>query len=258
MRLGMVTYQMGHDLDVDGLIALCQAAGLEGVELRTTHRHGVEVSLTPRERGDVRRRFEDAGVAIAGLGSAFEFHATDPQEVRRNIEAAKAYAQLAADVGAPGIKVRPNGLPEGTAPERTYEQIGRAWAEVAAAGADVGVEVRMEVHGARTQEPRHFLQILAHADHPNAKACWNSNATDMDETGDIGPFFEATADRIGLVHITEIGRPQYPWADLFGRLRRMGYAGFCLAEIAHNPEPERFMRYYRTLYDLYLQVTQGA
>jgi sugar phosphate isomerase/epimerase len=254
MRLGMVTYQMGQDMDLERLITFCETVGLGGVELRTTHAHGVEPSLSAQERDAVRDRFAGTPVELVGLGTVCEFHTTDAAELQRNIEDAKAFSQLAADVGAGGIKVRPNGLPEGIVTEKTCEQIGRSWAEAARFAADLGVEVRMEVHGRDTQQPEVFSRILAHAAHPNAKVCWNSNRADMDpETGSVASFFEAVGDRIGLVHITEIGVPGYPWRELFGLLRASGYAGFCLAEIGANPEPERFMRYYKTVYDCLAQ-----
>ncbi len=252
IQLGMVTYNMGKDMSVDELIRLCKTAGLAGVELRTTHAHGVEVSLSAAERVEVRKKFEDAGIAIAGLGSAFEFHSNDPDELEKNIQGAIEYAQLAADVGAPGIKVRPNGVPKGEDPEITLERIGKAWGKVAAAAADKGVQVRMEVHG--KEETRSLVNIrkmLAYADHPNALVCWNSNASDMDEQGDIRANFDLVKHAIGLVHITEIGVYKYPWQQLFNLLKEINYTGFCLAEIAYNPEPERFMRFYKTLFDLY-------
>ena len=70
-KLGLVTYQLAKDWDVETIIANCTEAGFEGVECRTTHAHGVEVSLTPAERSAVRARFEDSPVALAGLGSAW-------------------------------------------------------------------------------------------------------------------------------------------------------------------------------------------
>ncbi len=257
MKLGMVTYNMGKDMTVVRLIRLCTASGLAGVELRTTHAHGVEVSLSAPERAEVRRKFEDSGIAIAGLGSAFEFHSNDPDELEKNIQGSIEYAQLAADVGAPGIKVRPNGVPAGEDPEITLERIGKAWGQVAAAAADMGVQVRMEVHG--KEETRSLVNIrkmLDYADHPNALVCWNSNASDMDEQGDIRANFDLVKHAIGLVHITEIGVYQYPWQQLFNLLKEMNYTGFCLAEIAYNPDPERFMRFYKTLFDLYTGAYQ--
>ena len=126
MKLGLVTYNLAKDWDLDRIVEMCSAHGFQGVELRTTHAHGVEVSLDGRRRDQVRKKFQDGPVALAGLGSAFEYHSNDPAEVRRNIEGTKEYAQLAADVGAPGIKVRPNGLQTdvGVPEETTLRQIG--------------------------------------------------------------------------------------------------------------------------------------
>lgn len=250
-RLGMVTYNMGKDMALDELLAFCAETGLEGVELRTTHQHGVEVELDAAARAAVKAKFADSPVALAGLGSAFEFHAKDPAEVRRNIDGAKAYAQLAADVGAPGIKLRPNGTFEDEPVEQTCARIGAAWREVAAFAGDLGVQTRMEVHGKGSKEPKNIRKMLDAADHPNALVCWNSNSGEEDAHGSIRANFELLKDKIVLVHINEIGQYIYPWQELFGLLTEMDYGGFCLAEIAFNPEPVRFMKAYRTLFDLY-------
>ena len=45
-----------------------KSSGYEGVELRTTHAHKVEVNLTKAERDEVRKRFEDSPVELAGHG----------------------------------------------------------------------------------------------------------------------------------------------------------------------------------------------
>ncbi|HIC68151.1 MAG TPA: sugar phosphate isomerase/epimerase, partial [Candidatus Latescibacteria bacterium] len=97
MRLGLVSYNLARGWDLATVIGNCEETGFEGVELRTTHAHGVEVELSAAERQEVRQRFDDSAVDLAGLGSAFEFDAIDPAEVRRNIEGTKAYAALAAE-----------------------------------------------------------------------------------------------------------------------------------------------------------------
>jgi sugar phosphate isomerase/epimerase len=252
MKLGIVTYNMGKEMTCPQLIKFCQETGLNGVELRTTHAHGVEVELTKEQRAEIKKLFQDSGIEIAGLGSAFEYHSKDPAEVKKNIEGSIAYAQLAADIGAPGIKVRPNGLHKDVPVEQTCEQIGKALRQVAVFAEGIGVQVRLEVHGGGgSADPPNIRKMIDYADHPNALVCWNSNSGEQDEKGSIQTNFDLLKDKIALAHITEIGVYQYPWQQLFNNLKAMNYQGYCLAEIAYNPEPERFMKYYRTLYDLY-------
>jgi len=112
----------------------------------------------------------------------------------------------------------------------------------------LGVQIRVEVHGKDTQEPRRMRTIMDHADHPNAYVCWNSNFGEVQD-GSIEANYRLLAHRIGLVHITEIYRPEYPWRELFRLLQADGYDGYTLAEIAHSPEPERLMGYYRALWE---------
>ena len=128
MKLGTVTYNLAKDWDIDTMIEKCGAAGFEGVELRTTHAHGVELSLNAAEREAVKQKFAGSKVELVGLGGTYEYHAIDPAELKRNIEGTKEYAVLARDVGASGIKVRPNRLmeKEGVSVEKTLEQIGLA------------------------------------------------------------------------------------------------------------------------------------
>src|SRR4051794_38729013 len=46
-RLGMVTYDFAPEWDLATLLRRCKAAGYAGIEPRTTHKHGIEPSLSP-------------------------------------------------------------------------------------------------------------------------------------------------------------------------------------------------------------------
>ncbi len=254
MRLGLVTYNLAKDWDVPTIISMCEKTGFEGVELRTSHAHGVEVTLSHAQRAEVQKRFADSPVALAGLGSAFEYDAIDPEVVRQNIEGTKEYVKLAADVGAPGVKVRPNRLhvKEGVPREKTLEQIGLALRECGEFAADCGVEIRLEIHGHDTCLLPNIHAILDAANHPNVYACWNSNLEDRDEHGSIDAGYALVRRKIQLVHINELADERYPWHRLFQLLAADGYQGFTLAEIGQGSlEPERFMRYYRALWLAY-------
>lgn len=255
MHLGLVTYNLAKDWDLDTIIEMCEEHRFEGVELRTTHAHGVEVELDAAQRQEVREKFEQSSVTLAGLGSAFEYHSPDPEELRRNIEGTKEYARLAAEVGAPGIKVRPNGLPEEVPEDETLQQIGESLAECAENAASLGVQIRLEVHGRQTAEPERIRRIIDHADHPNVFVCWNSNAREV-QAGSIRSNFDLLAPDIGLVHMRDLCTDDYPWLDLVELLKSTGYEGFCLAEIPASEQPGRIMDYYRELWNAYLKIAE--
>jgi sugar phosphate isomerase/epimerase len=249
-QLGIVTYNIAKDWDLETILKRLEALGYEGVELRTSHAHNVEVNLTKAQREEVRKRFEDSPVQLAGLGSAFEYQATDPAVVRQNIEGTKEYVRLAHDIGSPGVKVRPNGIPKGADLDATLRQIGRALHEVGEFAGGFGVTIRVEVHGAVTQELDHFAQILRYADHTNVFACWNSNPTDV-KNDTIRDGFALVADRVREVHLHDLTDEKYPWRELFALLKQQNYEGFTLAEIPESRDPERVLRYFRALWLAY-------
>jgi len=248
MRLGAVTYNVLKDWDIEKIITTLGDLGYEAVELRTTHKHGVEPSMGKEDRLRVRRRFEAGKVRLLSYGTVCEFHSPDAGERARQTALAKDFVVLAHDTGALGVKVRPNGLPKEVPRESTIANIGACLREVAEFGAGYGVEIWMEVHGAETQIPSVSAAILKAADHPNAGACWNSNPTDV-VNGSVKSSFELLRRHIKNVHITELADPKYPWRELFTLLKSSGYDRYTLCEVQESPEPERFLRYYKALWN---------
>jgi len=95
-----VTYNVAKDWDLDTILRVCREAGLEGVELRTTHAHGVERSLAQDERDSVRKKCQDGGLLQTSLGTVCEFHSPEPEVVKRNVADCRAWVELAKDIGA--------------------------------------------------------------------------------------------------------------------------------------------------------------
>jgi sugar phosphate isomerase/epimerase len=236
MRFGLVTYKWGADWDLPTLITNCQKAGAEGVELRTTHKHGVEPSLTADQRREVKVRFADCPVTLVGLGSAEDFHSPEPSKLASSIEATKAFIKLSHDVGGSGVKVRPNDLPEGVPHEKTIEQIGRALNVVGAYGAEYGQQIRLEVHGKKTSPLPILAAIMQVADHPNVAVCWNGNAEDLAGAG-LAHNFKLVEKRLGAtIHAHDLGGTSYPYAELFALLKAADYKGWILEEASSNPQ----------------------
>lgn len=248
-RLGIVTYNIAATWDISTILRVCRAVGLSAVELRTTHRHGVEPTLGADARREVRRQFADAGVEIWGCGTTCEFHSTDPAVVRRNVETCRQFCQLVADVGGKGVKVRPNALPPNIPIERTLEQIGRALNECGRAAADHNVEIWVEVHGPGTQHPPHVRTMMQTADHPRVGITWNSNPTDV-VNGSVAEYFRLLRPWLKSCHINEL-HSGYPYRELFRLMRETNYDRVTLAEIQGMSDVatgERLMRYYKALW----------
>jgi sugar phosphate isomerase/epimerase len=254
MKLGIVTYQLGKDWDVPTLIEKLTALKYQGVELRTEHAHGVEIALPKDKRAEVKRRFAESQVELVGLGSTFEYHSSDAAVVRKNVEGTKQACELAKDVGASGVKVRPNGHNEdkGVPREKTLEQIGNALRECGQSAAENGVQIRLEMHGS-VGDAVDMKRVIDVAGHPNVWLCWNSNTRfDVDQNGSVASDFNLVKDKIGLVHLHDLTDESYPWPELLGLLKQSGYQGYCLAECAPpSPDPERVLAYFRTLYYAY-------
>ena len=160
IQYGLVTYMWGADLDLPTLIDTCDSAGVQGVELRVEHAHKVDPTLTPPQRAEVRKRFEDARVKLIGMGTNFEFHDADPAKVLKNIAGAKEYIKLSHDIGGSGVKVKPNALPKTVAKEKTLDQIAKSLAELADYAVGFGQEIRLEVHGGVTDlGVQRFIEI---------------------------------------------------------------------------------------------------
>src|SRR5260370_27276147 len=187
-KLGLVTYNLAAEWDLPTILKICKNTGVSPVELRTTHKHGVEPSLSKDERAEVKKKFADSGVEFWGCGSTCEFHSPDAAEVKKQIETCKAFIQLAADLGGKGVKVRPNGLPKDVPVEKTLEQIGKALIECGKAADDAGVEIWVEVHGPGTSHPPHMKTIMEHCGHPKVGLTCNSNPSDIANASVAGSF----------------------------------------------------------------------
>lgn len=235
MRFGLVTYMWGADWDLDTLLANCQTANVLGVELRTTHAHGVEPSLTNAERVSVRKKFAASGVTFVGIGSNERYDSPDSTVLTKAIAATKEFVRLSHDVGGTGVKVKPDSFHDQVPREKTIEQIGHALNELGEYASGFGQQIRLEVHG-QCQELPTIKAIMDIATHENVAVCWNSNAADLNGEG-LERNYQLVARRFGeTCHIHELEDTKYPYDKLFQLLVKSDYSGWLLLEAASKPD----------------------
>ncbi len=254
-KLGLVTYNVPATWDLPTILKVCKEVGIAAVECRTTHKHNVEPKLTQSERKDVKKQFADSGVVFWGSGSICEFHSDDPTVVKKNIETCKEFIGLVHDLGGTGVKVRPNGVPKGADPQKTFEQIGKSLAECGKAAKDAGVEIWVEVHGAVTAVPKNVKAFMDACGHPSVSLTWNSNPTDLDENKSVAAAFEMLKPWIGSCHINDLENDKkgtYPYRELFKLLRGIGYDRYTMCEVGKSysvAEGTAFLKGYKKLWD---------
>ena len=237
LSFGLVTYLWGQDWDLPTLIENCEKTGTLGVELRTTHAHGVEPALNEQQRAEVRERFADSNVVLVGIGSNERFDSPDAAALRKAIEASKDFLRLSHDVGGTGVKVKPDRFYPDVPREKTIEQIGRALKELGEYGEGFGQQVRLEVHGQCAELPT-IKAIMDVADHRNVAVCWNSNPTDLQGEG-LEHNLKLVRDRFGATcHIHELNSDAYPHQQLIDLLVKSDYEGWLLLEASSMP-PDR-------------------
>jgi sugar phosphate isomerase/epimerase len=254
-KLGLVTYNVPATWDLPTILKVCKEVGIAAVECRTTHKHGVEPSLTAAQRSDVKKQFAGSGVVFWGCGSVCEFHSDNPAVVQKNVETCKQFVGLVHDLGGKGVKVRPNGVPKGGDPQKTFEQIGKALAGCGQAAKDAGVEIWVEVHGAVTAVPKNMRAIMDACGHPAVGVTWNSNPTDLDANKSIVPAFDLLKPFIRSCHINDLENDKkgtYPYRELFKLLRGIGYDRYTLCEVGKSYDVAagtEFLKNYKRLWE---------
>jgi sugar phosphate isomerase/epimerase len=263
-KLGIVSYMIPAKWDLPTTLRVCKEVGLAAVECRTTHKHGVEPTLSANERKKVKAQFADSGIVFWGSGTVCEFHSVDPKVVQKNIEDCKKFIQLVADIGGVGVKVRPNGLPKEVKVEKTLEQIGKALIECGKAAQNAGVEIWVEVHGVGTQDPPHMKTIMEVCNHPSVGITWNSNPTDIKD-GSIKEAFEMLKKWIKSCHINDLNKQDapkdkgfYPYRELFQLLREIKYNRYTLIEEGKAiDDPNEGIEYLKKYKRRWLELAQG-
>ena len=221
LKLGLMSYTLAKDWDIDTIIKNCKETGFEHIELRTTHAHGVEVTMSKEQRQTVRKRFEDAGLKIS-LASGFAYHHPDAGPAAKGDRRHEGVRDPRAGRRGLGFRVFPNALPggKGIPEEQTMRQIGKALAEVCAFAHEHGVKIALEVHGSGTNIVAKVKQMVDYSQCPYAYINWNCDPNDAKGPG-LDANFASVKDRIANVHMHELC-DNYPYRRLFELLQAVG------------------------------------
>ncbi len=231
MRFGFTTYTWGKPWDIPTLITNCTRARALGVELRTSQKyaHGVELTLSPAQRAEVKKQFADSPITLLGLASGERFDSPDPAKLKAAIAAAKAHMKLSHDIGGTGVRVFPNDFHNGIAHDITIAQIATSLNEVGAYAADLGQQVRFEAHGNAGHLPI-MGKIMAQVNQPSVRVKLNSDIRDTEGDGFRKNFRKVKKYLGDTLHVHNLKNEAFPHQLQMDLLMKMGWDGWWLVE----------------------------
>jgi len=237
--LGCPSWSLARVLDVAG------REGYDGVELRFLENDDAlwaRPELSGGGLAETRRRLRDAGLAVSCVDTRSFFHDPDPSARAQAREEARRSLELAAQLGAPGIRVFGDRVQPGADLAATRGWIAEAMQALTEAGERTGTRVWIESHGdfARATDTLSILELVPSR---AAGVVWDpANAFEAaGEEPAEGP--RVLGDRIRHVHLKDLSRTgsagggtvwrpalagegQFPAADVLALLYRSGYDGF--------------------------------
>jgi len=130
MKLSFMTF-VCPTWTMDKIVKFAKEAGYEGVEIRVDagHQHGLSSKSSDEARRQTRKLFADEGVEIAAVATSVNFANPRPDVHKAQLEAAKVHLDLAADLGAPVVRIfAGGGIPKLTS--EAARQVAAAFDEV--------------------------------------------------------------------------------------------------------------------------------
>jgi sugar phosphate isomerase/epimerase len=236
MKLGFMTF-VCPEWDIETAVAFAARAGYDGVEVRVDsgHRHGISSQSSAAERKRVKRVFAAAGVEVACVATSVNFAFPDPAVHAQNLASARDNLSLAADLGAPVVRIFAGGkIPALTA--EAANQVAAAFDEVGAYAAPLGVCPMLECGHDIIVGAAEAAEVIRRVKVANFGALWN-HATLEDAT------YAVLKRRLRHFHVHEevLDPANTAILELARRMKPAGYEGYVSLEIikGHNlPEAE--------------------
>ena len=249
MKLSLLTYQLGIGMSLDELLTVCARYGYKGIECRAqlNHGHGVELEATPAQRAEIKAKFEDSPVNLCGISTSCRFESAEASERQEHVDIAKQFIDLAAEVGAPRVRVFGNAFPPGSDKDQVIENVGACLAQIAEHAAGTGVDCNLEMHG-DFYYWQYTLRAVELANHDRIGIVYNCDPRET-KWGPISTFLNPVAPYLRHIHLHNLEDPKYPYPELFRILRNMGYAEYMSLEAGGSEDPERVIALYARLFE---------
>jgi sugar phosphate isomerase/epimerase len=240
------------DWELPRVVAAARKWGYDGVELRAL---GGSLDLLSRpefvgrQLATTRAFLQNEGVEICCVDTSCMFHSPDQSERAAQVQTALAHAELAAQLGAPLIRIFPDRIQPGARREETRDWIASCLREIASR-MPADVDVALETHGdfARAEAA---AEIATLANHAKAKLIWD--VANSVAAGDvIEDAAEIVRPYLAHIHLRDAkpvagsehwlpvlaGSGRVSFSEALAGIRKLNYAGYISFEWEKYWHPE--------------------
>jgi sugar phosphate isomerase/epimerase len=162
------------DWSLDEVVAGMKRHGYKGLEPRVEwgHASGIEADLSKPARAEVRRRFEDDGLAICCIATGARLAVPDEAERAGHIEDVRRYVELAADLGCGLLRTFGGKRDPSRALALVVDYVADGYRQVVEEAEAAGVTVLMETHDdwCCSAPVRAVVEAVAH---PRVQVLWD-------------------------------------------------------------------------------------
>src|SRR6476661_4471874 len=163
------------DWTFDQIMEFAGKHGYRGIEVRGLQRQ-MDLTQCPEfktatNRKDTLSLMKKKGLEFVGLGSSANMH-VEGAEREKNMEEAKLFIDLAAQVYCHYIRVFPNNLPKDQDKKEVMKRISKGLLELGDHASTKNVMVLMETHGDLTKSDD-ILEVMKEASHPHVGLVWD-------------------------------------------------------------------------------------
>ena len=240
------------DWSMPQIIQLAADAAYDGIELRFVEGEDSLWKLAAfsgTRMAETRRALTDHGLTIACVDTSCRFHSLHASEREAAMAEAERMSDLAAELGAPGIRVFGDTIQPGADRDSTRNWIAESIRKTADRTAQKGVQVWIETHGDFVAAGE-TAAILRQCGSPSIGVVWDP----VNSLVAIGePLVDGAAllrSAIRHIHVKDFrrsangvqyvltGQGAFPWHDLSAALKQLGYNGFVSFEWEKKWHPE--------------------
>jgi sugar phosphate isomerase/epimerase len=179
--------------------------GYAGIELRGLLGE-MDLTRCPEFSGSrlaqTRSELAAHNLRVIGLGSSAQLHETQPDKRAAYFDEARRYVDLAAELGAPYVRVFPNHLPADPPRAVVLARIREGLHALAQYAQPGGVGILLESHGDVT-DSQTLAEIMSGIDAPNVGLLWDVGNMFMAHGESPADVYERLAFCIRHVHIKD-------------------------------------------------------